>query len=156
MVYIDYEYIKGLISSYSQKGYKNYLIYYSDSSDDFGNKIMCYFAKSPILQNNDFTFVVTDAKFVKINFTEFITPSMYRQETTEILEEEETIVLESNYYIYTNAKKVESLLSLAVYPSFNVENTNVINNLNFINFILVLYFVTFFVVLIFRKFIFGG
>lgn len=156
-----YKYLESLVNSYKNNGYENYLIFFKDLEDNIDinkSNITCYFAKSPILQNSDYSFTVEDeCVVVTLNLNTILIDSIRRQDTSLLLEEFEEVIVPNSSYIYTNAQ-VQTTAGLAVniYPSF-VDNTIQTNiNLNFTNFMLVLIFVTFFIMLLFRKLIFGG
>lgn len=156
-----YNYLESLAYSYKKNGYDYYLIYYNDVRDGNFNinlsNISCYFAKSPILQNSDYSFTVEeDCVLVSINFNDIVVENIKRQDVSLILNDSEVVIVPSNSYIFTNAiLNTSSILSTNIYPSF-LENSKIDVHLNFINFMLVLIFITFFLMLLFRKLIFGG
>lgn len=161
-----YDYLKGLVNSYKNMGYENYLIFYNDISntESFSTEIeksdiTCYFAKSPILQNSDYAFTVEDeCVVVTLKFNTIISEVIKRQDTNLLLEEFEEVIVPNNSYVFTNAEvQTTAGFAVNVYPSFCFnENIQTNTNLTFTNFMLVLIFATFFVTLLFRKLIFGG
>ena len=160
-----YNYLQGLVNSYKSLGYNYYLIYWQDieeqeiendiviSNNITKSDITCYFAKSPILQNSDYSFTLPDDALMVLLDYNVIALDVIRQ-STELFEDYE-IELPYNSYVFTNATlDTSSLIVSNVYPRFS-ENLQINSHLGFTNFILVLIFITSIFFLLFRRFL-GG
>lgn len=163
-----YDYLQGLVNSYKNLGYNYYLIYWQDieekktdndvlvSNNVIKSDITCYFAKSPILQNSDYSFTLPDDALLTVLDYNIITLDVISRQTTKLFEDYE-IELSNNSYIFTNSTlDTTSIIVSNVYPSFNEnENLQINTNIGFTNFILVLIFITAIFFLLFRRFL-GG
>ena len=123
---VEESYIKGLISSYYQKGYKFYVVHtITENNDEYDACI--YFSKSEIKAITPLTFDVTNGVCIKLD-------SSSRYSYNDTSNYYKSVVVDGNYtnvvaidkaeFIYTNATLGYSETSLPINPDINYNSSN--------------------------------
>ena len=128
---VEESYIKGLISSYYQKGYKFYVVHtITENNDEYDACI--YFSKSEIKAITPLTFDVTNGVCIKLD-------SSSRYSYNDSSNIYKSLLVDGNYnnilsvdkaeFIYTNAKTTYAETSLPINPDINYNTSNSYSNI---------------------------